>query len=247
MARVKRQYIKEIKNQQGYHVAWHPGVPLALGDIGTFDSDGGFRHHSNVKNLKIGFDVISDKTGSDINYESSSGVETIVTTHGRVPDCGSVLQQGEAGVMVKFSKAGSILLKTKNARHDMIKDCIKLENDIKKLFLRNKWKKEWFVITELVRADSGTVLISNSADSVIELKANADVKAVSIDIADASFKFSVGQKKNLSCEVIAKEGITPLFRVKKYTRTGDLVSRILKKGHNEFELKSYSILRDQQD
>ncbi len=71
-----------------------------------------------------------------------------------------------------------------------IKDTTAIGNQVLELYKEGKWNKHWAIITELVKADSATVLISNSANGKIELKANANVNAPSIDIADAEFKFS---------------------------------------------------------
>jgi hypothetical protein len=81
-------------------------------------------------------------------------------------------------------------------------------------FAENKWPKDWLIITELVEAKEATILISNAKDSQIELKANADISPSSeLNIADAEFNFSVVSKRGLSTEIIAKEGVTPLYRV----------------------------------
>ena len=87
-----------------------------------------------------------------------------------------------------------------------------LEKAILKLFSENRWKKEWVVITELVVAESTSIIISNSAKGKIELKATANIEAPSFDIADANFQFAPSFSRGLETKIVSAEGLPPLFK-----------------------------------
>jgi len=222
MKPVNKQYIREIKKRYGgYHATWAPGVPLQVGDIGDFDKDGAFQRLANLSDLKIAFEIRTDNTNNQLDYTSQNKVDVITKLSGQiVPN--SVLKDIDAGVIVAFKKGSSVLFKAKNVRYDSIKNIIQVENEVIKLYGKNNWKKEWCIITELAIAESATIIISNSSSSKIELKANVGIGTANINIADASLDFSIQSAKDLSTTIIAQEGLTPLFKVRKLKLKGGL-------------------------
>jgi hypothetical protein len=216
MSQIKRQYIKEMRNRYGgYHATWAPGVPLKLGDVGMFDKDGGFTKISSLINLNIPFDIYHDETGDQMDYSSKGSSSVTVKLAGEIAPPNSILSKGDVGIIVEFSKTKSILFKAKEVRYPSINDQIQLEKDIIKLYEKGDWKKEWCVITELAVAESATIMISNKANSRIELKANANLEIAKIDIADAAFDFSIQSESGLDTKIIAHKGLTPLFNAKR--------------------------------
>jgi hypothetical protein len=126
---------------------------------------------------------------------------------------GSVLTNLDAGIIVEFSKENSTLFKANNTTSPSIKDIIKLGEQVLKLYREGKWNKNWVIVTDLVEAENATVIISNNSNSKIELKANANIDAPTLDIADAEFKFSTQFSRGLETKIISAEGLTPLFKV----------------------------------
>lgn len=61
MASAQGQYTNEMKKKFGYYATWNPGVPLKLGDIGTF-SDNVFTRLSNLTDRGIEFEIRPDET-----------------------------------------------------------------------------------------------------------------------------------------------------------------------------------------
>ena len=118
-------------------------------------------------------------------------------------------------MIVDFSKENSVVFKAKNATYPSIDDEIQLEQEIIALHKKGQWNKDWCIITQLAVVESATIIISNSSNSKIELKANANLGAAKIDIADASLDFSTQFAKDLNTTIIAQEGLTPLFVTKK--------------------------------
>ncbi|MDX1479858.1 MAG: hypothetical protein R3301_19240, partial [Saprospiraceae bacterium] len=80
-------------------------------------------------------------------------------------------------------------------------------------FKDRNWKKDWVIVNEVVEAESGTVIISDSKDGKIEIKANAQVNTLSDDdLGNAELGLSVAFKKGVGYKVVGKRGMTPLFR-----------------------------------
>lgn len=212
MASAQGQYTNEMKKKFGYYATWNPGVPLKLGDIGTFN-DNVFTRLSNLADRGIEFEVRPDETKTPLEHNSEGSVSVTTKLSGTVAPQGSVLTNLDAGIIVEFSKENSTLFKANNTTSPSIKDTITLGEQVLKLYREGKWNKNWVIITELVEAENATVIISNNSNSKIELKANANIDAPTFDIADAEFKFSTQFSKGLETKIISAEGLTPLFKV----------------------------------
>lgn len=206
-----RKYAAEMFKKFGYHATWNPGTPLRLGDIGFFRKQI-FTRITDLESLGLSFDIRNDTSKTSLYHASHGGLSITTKLAGNTSPAGSILLPADAGLIVEFTKENSVLFKANNTITISIKDNTRLSEQIIQLYLKNKWEKDWVLITELVKAENATILISNSADGKIELKANANLSAAMIDIADASFRFSTQFSRGLQTQIISAEGLTPLFR-----------------------------------
>ena len=212
MSSAQKQYTDEMKKKFGYYATWHPGVPIKLGDVGTFTGNV-FTRLSNLEDLGIPVEIREDTTKTSLEHNSQGSVSVTTKLSGTIAPQGSVLTDLEAGIIIEFSKENSTLFKANNTTSPSIRDTIKLGNLVIKMYTEGKWNKNWVVVTELVEAESTTVIISNTNNGKIELKANANVGAPSLDIADAAFDFAPQFTRGLETTIISNEGLTPLFKV----------------------------------
>lgn len=208
---VVRQYTNEMKKHFGYYAIWNPGVPLSIGDVGTFKNKE-FTRLSNLKDLGIEFDIRPDKTKTNMEYNSRGSVSMKTKLAGSAPLPGSSISELDAGIFVEFSKENSTLFKAKNTTSPSIKDIIKLSEQISRRYLEGTWDKRWVIITELIEAETSTIIISSKRNGKIDLKANAKLKATAFDIADAEFQFSPEAAYGLETKFITEKGLTPLFK-----------------------------------
>lgn len=209
-----KKYTNELKRQFGYLATWLPSTPLELGDIGILRRNE-FVKISNVKNEGLTFDIREDETKSDVEHSSNGAVSLTAKAAGTVAPQGSVLSEADAGLIVEFTKENAILFKVNGTTSPSIKDQVKLGNQILERYKNGNWNKEWVVITELVKAESGTIIISSSSKGRIELKASGDIDAGKIDIADAELGLEMAFSRDLSTKILAENSLTPLFRASK--------------------------------
>lgn len=212
MNSAQKQYANEMKKKFGYYATWNPGVHLKLGDIGTFKGNI-FTKISDLESLGITFEVSTDITKATLEHSSKGSVSVTTKLAGTLAPQGSVLTSADAGIIVEFEKQKSCLFKANDTTSPSIKDTISLGIKILELYHQGKWNQDWEVITELVEAESATIIISNNANSKIELKANANINAPTFDIADGKFDFSTLVSKGLETKIIATEKLTPLFKI----------------------------------
>lgn len=209
----QEQYTDELKSKFGYYATWLPGRPLSLGDIGVF-TDNVFTRLRGLEDAGIkDWDTLPDPSAEDLEYHSVGNVSVTTKLSGTISPQGISLANADAGLIVEFGHENSILLKANQTRTPSIKDTVKLGEQVLKLYMEDKWDKKWVVVTELVTAESATILISNTKTGIIELKANANIDAINIDIADAKFQFSAIFFRGLETKIIAQSGLTPLFKI----------------------------------
>lgn len=209
----RTQYTDEMYRKFGYYATWEPNKDLALGDVGILRKNEFTRlFHISRRFPSITFTELPDNTPGDLEYISKGSVTITTKLGGTIPQAGSVLTEADAGITVEFSKENAVVFKANETYTPSIDDTIALGEEIIELFKQGKWEKDWVVVTELVKATSATVLISNKNNGKIELKANAEIDAVDFNIAKAEFEFSAAFTRGLETRVIAQQGTTPLFK-----------------------------------
>lgn len=209
--KTSKKYTRELKEQFNYLATWLPGTPIELGDIGILKNFQ-FTKISNLIELGIAFEIVTDETKSDIEHSSSGAVSITTKASGAVAPHGSTLGDLDAGITVEFSKENAILFKANGTTSPCIKNQIALGKTIIELYKQGKWDKDWSVITEKVDSESATILISSSSASKVELKAKGKIESAKLDIADAGLGFELTFSKDLSTKIIAEDSITPLFK-----------------------------------
>ncbi|MCK8521969.1 hypothetical protein M0D21_10350 [Aquimarina sp. D1M17] len=215
--KTRKIYTGKMYQQFRYLATWLPGTPMELGDIGILRGKE-FIKIGNISDHGISFDIEHDNTPTDLDHTSKNAVSISAKLSGSPTPPGSFLAQADAGISVKFSKENAILFKAKNTTTPAIKDQIKLGKEILKLNETGLWNHNWCVITELVHAESCSIIISSSKEGQIDLKASADIQINSLSITDTDLQFANAFSKDLSTTIIAQSGLTPLFKVSKVRR-----------------------------
>ncbi|MFD0861164.1 hypothetical protein ACFQ1M_03005 [Sungkyunkwania multivorans] len=212
--KTRRIYTLEMYRQFRYLATWLPGTPLELGDIGILRGKE-FTKIGNLSEHGISFEIEPDDTPADLEFSSKGSVSIITKLSGTATPTGSTLSEADAGISVSFSKENAILFKANKTKTPAIKNQVALGKKVLELYKEGKWNKDWAVITELINAESGSVIISSSKEGKIDLKVNGELGSKQLDIADAELNFGLSFSKDLSTKMIAQRGITPLFKVSK--------------------------------
>lgn len=69
------------------------------------------------------------------------------------------------------------------------------------------------IVTHVTKADTMTAIISNSSKSTVELKASGAAGAGNLKLTDISLGLTVVSESGSTLKFIAKNGVTPLYRV----------------------------------
>ncbi|HEY3421142.1 MAG TPA: hypothetical protein VGK23_11380 [Methanomassiliicoccales archaeon] len=213
MTKTSELYAKEIYKNLKYRPTWLPGTPLALGTVGHFVNDQ-FIAVTDLTNLGIPFEETIDPDKDDIDFTSKKGVSITFKAAGETNDQFKAVAKAEAGALVEFSKEGAVVLQLRDVSLNRISDQAKLSRDMLRAINDDdeakKWQRDWVVVTEVAKAGSSTIFISESKKSRLELKASGS--AMPTSLVDASANLSIATLSDVSTKVLAEAGLTPLFR-----------------------------------
>jgi hypothetical protein len=212
MATPFKFYLDHISSKAGYRANWEPNKPLELGMIGRIDK-GIFDVVSSLEQEGLTPKILKDLTPGELDYTSNDTVDVDIKLAGQAPIAGSVLSNAEAGFVLNFHGENAVVFQIKDSLTHQIINMAALEKEIVKRFKDGTWPKDWLIITQLLEAVSATIIISNSSNNKVELKASANVGAASLKLTDAALGLSVAKESGSSLKVLAQQGITPLYRV----------------------------------
>lgn len=208
---VSKQYTKKLKKEFDYSATWLPTTVVKPGDVGTLDNYM-FRYVASLNDFDVDFKTIDESSNMDFEYCSSDSVSINAKLSGQAPIPGSSLTTADAGLNIKFSKGNGIVFRLSECTSTRIADMNAVGEQILSLYNDKKWKKNLVVVNEAVRANSATIIISNSSDAQLDLLVKGKASLDTIDLADVNADFKILKKSKIATNIVASEGLTPLFR-----------------------------------
>ena len=205
------QYTSELADRFHYVATWSPGTPIRLGDIGTLTGHE-FVPKSTLRSVEIGFQILKDTTPENWDYESEGSITWHVKAAGELSADVPSVPKAKVGIGIRFGRQGSVALNAGGCRADRIADVIGLEDAMWDAWNHHLWDEDWVVVTEVIQADSATILIASARDAMVELQAKGSAKATPLGAAALSGGFGLVAKQGMHTTFVAEEGLTPFFR-----------------------------------
>ncbi|SCL29917.1 hypothetical protein GA0070624_3975 [Micromonospora rhizosphaerae] len=189
---------------------WLPGTSMRLGDIGVF-GDGGWTTHTTLSALGIPFSVGPVGVPTSFDYASSDGAEvrSWVGANGE-PLPGMV--SGNAGLRIRFSRAGAFVLKAGAVRTRQIVELDTLDGLLVQRYQRGDWRREWVLVTEVAQGGPVLILVSASADGEAVVDLGVKAVAAGAPLAGGGTGVSVGSSRGLAATFTSQRQTTVLWR-----------------------------------
>lgn len=215
MASPQKTYLNQMHKKFGYRANWEPHRKIAVGMIGKLRR-GEFINYGTLEEEGIPVKINSQGGDGKLDFTSEGGVTIETKLAGKaVPPSSAKLGEADAGVVISFGSTNSTVFKALNSTNHTLANLKEVETEFIRLVNQGKLDKEYAIITEIVEAGSATIIVSNSANAKIEIKANAEAQVQEIDIADASLELSAVAERNIETKVIARSSTQVLFKVMK--------------------------------
>lgn len=207
---IARQYAEEIRTETNYSPTWLPNVSVAVGAICRL-------HHfqydqvSDLASKGIKFTTASG-SNADIAY-ASTGVQSVnLGASGATSPGTPAAVSGSA--KISFKNAGAIVFEATGCSSERIQDLEGLGIEILARYNRGEWDPDLVIITEVVRVEGATILISSEKNASIDLSAKGDAAPILgnlASLAKVEGMLQVADQRSVGVKVIGKS-LTPLFR-----------------------------------
>jgi hypothetical protein len=219
MASAAEIYTTELSRELRFLAAWTPGVPIQLGAIGKISDDHIFAPLSSISSFGSTLDeTLSGHEESALTFASAEAVEVHFKLAGKTSDVVSSVAAAQAGLGIVFKRKFATVFRADGIRHHQISDQLKLARDVLGLLRAGEWKRDWFIVTHVVEADSTTALISSSNNAVAEFSLGANVQGGGLELLRAEFQPRVALSRDMEVTIVTSGGLTPLFRASRVRR-----------------------------
>jgi hypothetical protein len=204
-------YLREIYGALGYMATWLPSEQLDAGDVGRFERNGRFRRETTLAALGVVATVAPGTATAVVKHHSAGGVSVNFKAAGDSPLANSLLSKAEAGFLVELGREHAIFFEAVGCTHERVVDVEDVGIEILARVGASLWKRDYFVITEVIRAASATILVSQGANARFEASVSAPAGPGLLSVGDAKLGLLVKHSSSLGVELAAQTALTPLF------------------------------------
>ncbi len=217
MSDLPRIYTTALYNNfRPLYANWDPDRPVDLGTYGILRGRL-FIPLANINSKINDKNLLNENVNPNPAHKTfSSRGETKVTFHaqGSAPVGGTV--NAKATLEIGFSSQDAVFFNAAGCIFHSIADKVALGKEIMKLYVAGEWKREWAIITDVIKAGATTIIVSAANNASIVLEAKGEVKQ--IDLADASIGLSFKNSTNVGYQTVSAKGVVPLFGLCKIQR-----------------------------
>jgi hypothetical protein len=211
MAAVYEQYIEELHDKYGYLAAWLPNTKLRLGDVGILKRDR-FEFTTTLNDLGIPFNTRDIGEVADYQYVSSDGANIEFHAGADATAVGAAIGKSAGKVTVLFKRANAVVFIAAGCKTTLIEQQDILGKEVLTRYQSGSWPRERVVITELVTAESATVLVSATDSAKADFSAESNIAPHGLSLADSSAGLQIASSSGVATQILAARQLTPLFR-----------------------------------
>jgi hypothetical protein len=205
-----RNFANKIRREiTGLHANFPPARKLELGDYGRIEDDV-FQPQGNIRQLGINFGVRPGDSETNFEFSSDDAVEVEFVLKGEVRPGG--VPAARAGLEIRFSREEAFFFSAAGCVIDQMENQVAVGQELVQQLRDGAWEADYYVVTNLVRSKSTTLVASASKNSEIKLEAKSDA-IQEIDLADAGVGLRRKSKRNTSFEMITESGHMPLMQL----------------------------------
>lgn len=215
-------FCKTIHEEYSFFATWTPNTEMRLGDIGRMNGFL-FDRVGSLSDMGIDFEIRESPFSANTNFMSDKNIKVTTQLAGEISEPIPGLTKGDTGFHIQFKSEQAVIVKLEGAKIYEIEDQLSLEQEILQRFKISKhekeqWKKNYVVVTKLVKVKAGTVIVSKGRNNSLSVRANNTLRTGEVDIINVKANFEVisGGFQGEAC--IATEGMTPFFMLKQLKR-----------------------------
>lgn len=238
MVSPQKYYIQEISKKTNCRANWLPVKPMNVGDIGKIE-DGIFTLYTTLE--QQGFPVKLSESAAGLSADYSPAESVRISEEPDV-DILSPVAKGKKICKIEFLRSEGVLFHIKDSVKVILANLTEIENKILEKYKKSLWNLGWVIVTEIIRSNSGTVIINTGGSNTLEYELSGDADFNGLNLADTSLELRLISESGTSIKFIGVRNITPLFTIKGIS--DPLFGKTKFRGANAYRAIQFDALRE---
>ena len=241
MVSPQKYYVQEISKKTNYRANWLPDKPMNIGDVGKIE-DGIFTLYTTLELQGMPVKIRESTSTLHSDYTTNDSVKIINGLDSSSSTASFSLSPGKQRCKIEFVKSDGVLFQISNPNRLSIENLSDIENQILELYKKSVWNLGWVIVTELIRADSATIIINSGGSNTLEFELSGTADIDSINLADTNLDLRLVSETGTSTKLIARPDLTPLYVIKGIS--DPLFGKTKFRGANAYRAIQFNALRE---
>jgi hypothetical protein len=216
--------LREFQKQNHLFANWPQNQKLRLGDYGII-KNGQLDIHGNIKDINVTFRRSSERRDDYMNLRCGKKISITVQLQGSVEHAVPELPEGAAGMKIRFGGGHGLVVKGKATTVESIQNVGDLTKQLKNALKNAQWRKDYCVVTQIIKTKPGALFGAEHAGSEIVLEASGAANRDAIFNVDASARISAVRESDSAQSIITNVATAALFRCHKLRRQPAIIGR----------------------
>ena len=215
MASIAEMYCSEVKKDtRVYFAQWLPNTTIELGTVGVLNGHVFIPKTSLAEQGITGIGEVADPSSTPLDIQSHKDVKVTLKLAGQVSTGAPSIPQANAGVVVEFGHQGAYVIKAGASYEPRLANVARLEDEILARFKAGSWKKEWVVVSQLVKTPKASILVAQTSSAKVEITAQGDATVgQAVKLGDVKFSFDITSESGKVYNFLDANDVTPLFQL----------------------------------
>jgi len=201
------RYMSLVWDEKRRWATWEPGTEIELGMYGTVDDDNIFHAEGSLASLGIEATPYVDPSPDGRDFVAKRGATLQTKISGQLDASFKALTKGKAGFAAKFDSEGAVVMKAASCRDDHLDNLIGVRRAIIAATLSGSFPRDRAVITEVTRAETGVVVISEKRGVDVEVETRASTVA-----GNAKVEFHIAYNSGATANYTENDGWVPAYK-----------------------------------
>jgi hypothetical protein len=230
MARLWRRYTSDIYKGLHYLATWPPSGGVEVGEI-AIHQDRALERHSTLEKLGVQAETVTGPQTEVIGW-----VSTKATTVRPKAAVGAPIEAGLSAATeleISFNAKHATFLRGEAAQHHTLDGLDGVKQEILRLHEEGEWKREWLLVTQVLKVRRLIALISNGKGAKAGLTLIGGAVQDPAALATVRGELTVTSSSGMAYTEEGVETATPLYqaiRVQPRLLGADGVKRVDKRG-----------------
>ncbi|MEU1626693.1 hypothetical protein ABZ746_15470 [Streptomyces sp. NPDC020096] len=217
MAQVYEAYRDAVRDVWGgWWLAWPLSQRVAVGDV-LRSLDGSVRSAGTLQERRVEVRLTAPGAPGEFTYDAGGAAELRFKAAGSADAAFSSVAVGDAGALVRFGRSAGTLIAYRGLTQTGLTDVGELAAALLRLYWKGDWDDGMLAVTDVVHAESSTVLVASEAGATAELRLSATAGTGPLRLADLAGGAALTRGENLGLRWLADD-VTPFYRLVRIRR-----------------------------